>query len=74
MCPSDRQAELTSTRDRAMIAGPLAAVFAGAAALSLGVGFVLWISARDPRPVASARAPIVVPYVSPEAAGLAGTF
>lgn len=74
VCPSDRQAELTSTRDRAMIAGPLAAVFAGAAALSLGVGFVLWISARDPRPVASARAPIVVPYVSPEAAGLVGTF
>jgi hypothetical protein len=69
-CPTSRQAELLSTRDQALTAGPLAAIFAGAAAVSLGVGLVLWITAKDPRPATAA----LVPVFGPTSAGIVGTF
>jgi len=69
-CPASRQAELTSKRDQALVEGPLGAIFAGAAALSVGVGVVLWITAKDPPP-ATAR---VVPWIGPTGAGVAGSF
>jgi hypothetical protein len=41
-CPVSRQDELTSTRDRALMEGPLAAVFGGTALVAATVGFIVW--------------------------------
>lgn len=74
VCPAAREAELLATRDRALVAGPLAAVFAAAAAASLGAGLVLWITAKDGAPKKTPSAACVVPFAGPAAAGITGVF
>lgn len=74
VCPWDRREELLATRDRALVAGPLAAILAGAAALSLGAGLVLWITAKDGPATKPTTTVFLTPFAGPGAAGVTGVF
>ncbi len=68
-CPIARQAELQSTRERALVTGPLAAVFAGVGGVAIVTGAILLFAAPK-------KSTAIVPLAGPSFAGAAlqGTF
>jgi len=68
-CPVARMAELQGTRDRALVAGPLAAVLAGAGGACVATGVILLLAAPK-------KSAAFAPVLAPGYGGLAwhGTF
>jgi hypothetical protein len=62
-CPIEKKTDLVSTRDRALVAGPLAGIFAGAAGVAIATGAILIVT--QPKRTNTA----IVPWIGPNVAG-----